>query len=258
MRLDGWIAWSAGWHEWIKVYDQLCELLSPVRLEVALAAAEAAEATAVKGCRELRPAEKETRAERRELMLAGVVHEVTLRRGRLQLQLGLWPLALLDIEAAAQSSVPATRRDAQWEMAQLLEAMERWEEALTQTERLLPPPHGSASFETGTDAKGDTLEGGALAAAMEHAAALHARLGRPGRALTLYDALLEESPERTSALLAAGALREANEQADSTLLEAGVNSALLSVSYLRRASLRRPADDTLLGRIVSLGTRPVP
>ena len=36
------------------------------------------------------------------------------------------------------------------------------------------------------------------------------------------------------------------------MLEAGVNSALLSVSYLRRASLRRPADDMLLGRIVRL------
>jgi len=87
---------------------------------------------------------------------------------------------------------------------------------------------------------------------MEYAAALHARLGRLGRALTLYDALLVQSPERTSALLAAGALREANEQADSTLLDAGVGSALLSVSYLRRASLHRPADEALLGRIVSL------
>ena len=45
-------------------------------------------------------------------MLAGVVHEATLRRGRLQVKLGLWPLALVDIEAAAQSSAPATRRDA--------------------------------------------------------------------------------------------------------------------------------------------------
>jgi hypothetical protein len=52
-----------------------------------------------KGCRELRPAEREARAERRELMLVGVVQEATLRRGRLQLQLGLWPSALLDIEA---------------------------------------------------------------------------------------------------------------------------------------------------------------
>ena len=51
---------------------------------------------------------------------------------------------------------------------------------------------------------------------MELAAALHARLGRPARALALYDALLEMAPERTSALLAAGELREAHEQADST------------------------------------------
>ena len=107
--------------------------------------------------------------------------EVTLRRGRLLLQLGLWPLALLDIEAAAQSSVPATRRDAQWEMAQLLGAMERWEEALTRTERLLPAPHGSASSKEDADSKEEALEGGALADAMEHAAALHARLGRPGQ-----------------------------------------------------------------------------
>ena len=70
-------------------------------------------------------------------MLTGVVHEATLRRGRLQVKLGLWPLALVDIEAAAQSSAPATRRDAQWELAQLLEAMERPEEALAQTERTL-------------------------------------------------------------------------------------------------------------------------
>ena len=70
-------------------------------------------------------------------MLAGVVHEATLRRGRLQVKLGLWPLALVDIEAAAQSSAPATRRDAQWELAQLLEAMERPEEALAQTKRTL-------------------------------------------------------------------------------------------------------------------------
>ena len=45
-------------------------------------------------------------------MLTGVVHEATLWRGRLQVKLGLWPLALVDIEAAAQSSAPATRRDA--------------------------------------------------------------------------------------------------------------------------------------------------
>ena len=45
-------------------------------------------------------------------MLTGVVHEAMLRRGRLQVKLGLWPLALVDIEAAAQSSAPATRRDA--------------------------------------------------------------------------------------------------------------------------------------------------
>ena len=51
---------------------------------------------------------------------------------------------------------------------------------------------------------------------MELAAALHARLGRPARALALYDALLEMAPARTSALLAAGELREAHEQADST------------------------------------------
>ena len=70
-------------------------------------------------------------------MLTGVVHEATLRRGRLQVKLGLWPLALVDIEAAAQSSAPATRRDAQWELAQLLEAMDRPEEALAQTERTL-------------------------------------------------------------------------------------------------------------------------
>ena len=70
-------------------------------------------------------------------MLTGVVHEATLWRGRLQVKLGLWPLALVDIEAAAQSSAPATRRDAQWELAQLLEAMDRPEEALAQTERTL-------------------------------------------------------------------------------------------------------------------------
>ena len=85
---------------------------------------------------------------------------------------------------------------------------------------------------------------------MELAAALHARLGRPARALALYDALLEMTPERTSALLAAGELREAHEQTDRTLRDDGVDSALLSVSYLRRASLHQPADDALLGRIV--------
>jgi hypothetical protein len=71
------------------------------------------------------------------------------------------------------------------------------------------PPHGSA-------ADAEALEDEALADAMELAAALHARLGRPARALALYDALLERAPERTSALLAAGELREAHEQADST------------------------------------------
>ena len=86
VRLGGWVAWSAGWHEWIKVYDLLSEMMAHSRLESALLAAEAAEAAAARGYRELRPAEKEARAERR----AQVRIRVRVRvRVRVRLGLGL-------------------------------------------------------------------------------------------------------------------------------------------------------------------------